>query len=674
MCVPTPPTYVDARARGASERGGCRSRSLGLVAHVTFNEVRDEPISRGRPDEPLRRRCNRRGTTVQLLPLPITHPQPHEAEFVEVIRRPGTPVLLIGQDNKAAPVNRVSAGFQTTLDHARELVATPTHPAATYAITLREGAFAADFDLDGDRGAEAIERLHSWCVERRVAHWVVASGRHGHGWVIAALYPQLVGAFKAVARGLGVDTVREPGHRLRPPGSPHRLGTHRATVVFPADPAEAVSMMTSALRDVSAVGPASAAQSGDDAAGDNRSINSEATGVPGDRSKVRSLKDGPGPVRRSAAGTRATGRTGKTVADLRGPYFELAAHGSGPLSKVRSTGEGLDRSAAGYDLALHCAYQRWSVEDFVAAATNRDNKGLERFWSRKGGAADAHRQFRKAETWVAQHPPRLRATEPTLISSVSRFLDACEAAAWPPRLRGSGLAVAQGLANVALDEARGVELRVSVRKLSEAAGIAGHGSVQKALRFLTDEKLIEQTDEFGGDESPCHRYLLSSPQRSAAVAPDPSIEPVDDRGLSALLDHTVSHDVFTAGRTVAHSDGETTAGGLGKDAWLVYRALAGGPVTLTELAASVWEPTEPEPSARALKNTARALARLQAAGLATERKRGWGRTNRSLDGAARQLGCNGRGAMLRRRHAKERKAAAKVTRPRKEVASVPRAA
>lgn len=651
-----PPTYVDARARGASERGErvdpARSAVWSMSQSKTF---RDEPMSRGRPDEPLRRRCNRRGTAVQLLPLPITDPQPHEAELVEAIRRPETPVLLIDRDNKAAPVNQLDAGFQTTLDLARELVASPAHPAAAYAITLREGAYAADFDLDGDQGVEAIARLHSWCCDRQVAHWVVASGRHGHGWVIAALYPQLVGAFKAVARGLGVDTVREPGHRLRPPGSPHRLGTHRATLVFPAAPAEAVSMMTSALREVSAVGPVNAAQSGTDAA-------------------VRSLQGGAGPVRRSAASTRATGRTGKTVADLRGPYFELAAHGSGPLTKVRSTGEGLDRSAAGYDLALHCAYQRWSVEDFVAAATNSNNKGLERFWSRKGGAADAHRQFRKAETWVAQHPPRPRATEPALVSSVSRFLDACEAADWPPRLRGSGLAVAQGLANVALGEARGVELRISVRKLSEAAGIAGHGSVQKALRFLTDENLIEQTDEFGGDESPCHRYLLRSPQRSAAVAPDPSIDLFDGRDVSELLDHTVSHDVFTAGRTVAHLDGETTAGGLGKDAWLVYRALAGGPVRLTELAASAWGPTEPEPSARALKNTARALARLQAAGLVTERKRGWGRTNRSLDSTARRLGCNGRVAILRRRHVKERQAAAEVTRPRKEGASIDRAA
>ena len=592
---------------------------------------------------------------MQLLPLPITDPQPHEAELVEAIRRPGTPVLLIDRDNKAAPVNRVSAGFQTTLDLARELVATPTHPAATYAITLREGAFAADFDLGGDRGAEAIARLHAWCIERQVAHWVVASGRHGHGWVIAALPPQLVGAFRAVARGLGVDTVREPGHRLRPPGSPHRFGTHRATLVFPADPTEAVSIMTSALRELSAVGPADAAQSGTDAA-------------------VRSPQGGAGPVRRSGARTRATGRSGKTVADLRGPYFELAAHGSGPLSKVRSTGEGLDRSASGYDLALHCAYQRWSVEDFVAAATNKDNKGLERFWSRKGGAADAHRQFLKAETWVAHHPPHPRPTQPALVLCVSRFLDACEAAAWPPRLRGSGLAVAQALANVALKEARGVELRISVRKLSEAAGIAGHGTVGKALRFLEDRELIERTDTFGGDESPCDRYLLRSPQRSVVVASIPSVSLSGGQGMSALLDPTVSHDVFTAVSTVASRDGETNAGGLGKDAWLVYRALARGPVTLTELAANAWEPTEPEPSARALKSTARALTRLHAAGLATERKRGWGRTNRSLDGAARQLGCNGRGAMLRRRHAEERKAAAEVTRPRKEGASVVQAA
>jgi hypothetical protein len=502
-------------------------------------------------------------------------------------------MLLNERNNKAGWAKSVRAAFQAITDGK----------ATSFAIRLRRGWVAADIDVDGTAGGDAMLAFTAHLRQHGWAHFEAASGRPGHYHVIARLrfahghwtdhtYDDAVAWFAAAAAQFGITSqVRHAGALLRGVGAPHASLPGVRSTLLTLTPAEAMER-------VGLIGAHTA---------DSPPKGAKATKTP---QKA--------PHRANQA--RGAALPPARLTALKQEHRELALHGKGPAAQFKANGD-LDGSQAVASLVLACAWAGYTLDETLAVLLNPNHAGAVKAWSRKDGEAWVAREYDKAVRMVVmkRQAHTGRAANPDLLDDLAAFLATVKAHGWPAQFLPTAMALANAICIMALYAGTLEAVGASQRQLAVLAGIGSQRQVWAALAKFVAAGLIERVLAHGPDEVPADRYR---------PLPATSFQGCGLTDSTTSLHRSVGHDAFTAD-------------GLGKQAWLVFTALTAEARAVAEIAAAVKGIPVDAVTAYVEKQTVKHLTALAEVGLAKESKRGWVLGSSSLDAAARRLGVTG---------------------------------
>jgi hypothetical protein len=542
------------------------------------------------------------------------------SDLFHALHQPRTRIRLLDADGTSRDDALVDL-----LSEATAAVRDPGHWAVTFAIHLRRGLVAADVDLDGWRGDAARDALAAWCDREGIPYVITASGRPGHGHVIAR-----PGArrddFATQVAALGITGQLRYGKALlRPPGAPSRHpGCPASRLIHPALPGEAISAL-----------------------GLDRGTREEraaASRAPRTRKPRRST------TKATPATTASTTRTGRRRA-LPADVQALVEHGTpreGYPLDVKDDGT-LDRSHVIWVLAVHAHWRNWSADEYLAAVRDPSMAGCAKVWSDPSpdrAEQYARRMWDEAAAWVADHP---RQPRPDLVPRLAAWRTEALAYPWAPTLRASIMATVEALMIVAQETGSADGFGASVRRLAEVAGHASHDTAWDHVQRLEAAGLLATVQEYLQDGTRTDRYAVRGRVGLGGVT---SNVPTSNHPLLRAPDRSVGHDVFTEGKARGEHAGPR---GLGKGAWMAYTALSGMPQSLHDLAGQTGHCAAGAALARQPKRTLEALLETLAEhGLAQQTADGWVRGSADLDQVAQILGVAGRIATLRAEHTKDR--------------------
>lgn len=540
---------------------------------------------------------------------------------------------------RLAAVDAYGQYLNTYVDQGRTDGEAPDGPWAVY-LADRTGSFRLlCFDLDAGKGGHPeadATTLCGWLTAAGLAHVVTRSGPAGgrHVWVglAEAVSAITVDVLARLLRGrlhsLDLAPLTNPATGCaRPPGAPHRHGG-RSTLL--EGDIGSLTEPTVTAADVDALVATLADHLGSD------------RGEPVDDVRVSA----PLPVDRH-------GRL-----HLPGVRRELPAASAAALACADASA---DASAVLWRVLTGAAHARWRCEDLmehVAAAP-----GLAHLRSQGQGPgrprrvrgprethALMHRQWDKAVSWVAAHPPSQLHNDPTFEPRAAAVVADVELAqaradAAPGRWTAAGgpadRRVLDALCSLALQAVSAV-VEADIRRLALMCGI-GRETARTALKRLAADGFLEQIAPAEGRRGA--RWALGQPSstdaysqsRSQALPRPPSTAEIRRTRWLEILHgrlESVNHDAFVFG------------GGLGHHAGQMYAALGPDPSTTTDLARQFGCSR-----ARVLVD----LERLRTFRLASRTRRGWCRP--SIDRRRRvavALGTEGRLADRARRYAAER--------------------
>lgn len=532
-------------------------------------------------------------------------------------------------------------------------------PASPYAVYLARGdryplLFA---DLDASRGdvGPDLNRLCALLADLGVSHVVVESGPTGgrHVWVRAAGEGLPADLVAGIGRALGrwlptadAGMLANPATGCaRPPGAPHRHGGRAEVLaVYVAGDAE----------DLVDPDPAGAAVVLVDGRGGLDELTARML-----LDRLAALAPTPADPPRVAAGPArqvATDRAGRPYLPGRPVAWDALPN------YVRQTIATLPRTVNASDhlarVLMHLAHRHWTY-DMVADLERRPGaQAFEHVRTRpargRSGrvprrpaetAAMLARQWSRAVTVAAR--TRMAADDAArarVRTQVARIRAAARTVAqWRVQSGETDRAVLTALCEVALACGH-LTVGAAIRRLSEVGGIS-KSAVDRALRRLALDHRITQDAAASGTlpatwrlEDPSGWVECQSPPRGRGASVPPSDSSPDPTGEVAAEMAVLGADVWAPRHRY---------GGLGRQAARVYVALgeAEQPLDVPALAGRV---------SHTRRTVAAHLARMAAVGLARRTKRGWRPGRRSLDAAAKALGCHGVGADRARRYAGDR--------------------
>lgn len=300
-----------------------------------------------------------------------------------------------------------------------------------------------------------------------------------------------------------------------------------------------------------------------------------------------------------------------------------------------------DRSAVAARICLAYVNAGLQEADFLAAALDRSNAGLDHLRRARTGAgayrarsvpglkAACRRMWAGRLRYAEQHPAR-GGTDAAVVAVVEGVLEAMQA---EPRRWGGQAGPADAAILLAFCKlVRQVgQLAVSpgVRLLAESAGVTRSTAARAVQRLERDGWLALHQAAVGVLAA---AYQIQVPVRA----------PQGGAGLASQLRRT-ARDLERLCAVLAHD--VSTSAGLGRYAGAVLARIATGSRTVEELAGG---------TGLALRTVRRHLARLDGLGLADRAVRGRDLTDTAFDELAQALGAQGTVARRRELHADER--------------------
>lgn len=431
------------------------------------------------------------------------------------------------------------------MDGALEASLDPTSPTVTYAMRLRHGLIAADYDLGAGR-LGLLERLAALLDQHGLYWYAVASGGSDRYHLIAAAHPDSAPAkaFVELGRSLGID-MRVGGRKnayLRFVGVPPKDNADHGPRLLGA---RSLSQVAASLR-----------------------AHAPAEPPPRDASaRSRQARSGPHGGRRRADVPIHPGnqwsQPSPPLRTLPTALQELIAHGTGPWA----TGDG---SRDNFRIARHLRRAGWTEEQYVSLAMNPSVRGLRHVHKgRRGDAAIRWAQGTWQRAGAEDRAPATSQRSAALTSGELRHL------AYWARIHATPLelAVLAAFLLAASRTGRRDDLGFSARHLALEVGHHDHRTVWGAARSLERKGVLRGGGVYAADTAAARRgeastrWELIAPVCPAAGCPCVAAagEGGAVRGCGIfdnldLLRRSLAADVFLPAKV----------GGLSKAAWRIW--------------------------------------------------------------------------------------------------------